>query len=244
MAFTQQGKGPALLMVHGLLADSRIWNRVVEALPPTLCTIRCDLPGHGRTPRRPLGSGKDYVLDLVELIGVLRLPAVHLVAHGSGCSIAAAVALRAPQVVRSLTVIDPVIPRSEAKESLEQTWHMEMLLQWLMVGHGSVVRRPEHVAAIQQAVAQQTHSRFAADSPPPTEQIASSSSDMARLSMLTCPVLTLVGSEAPGESRSMATTLYGRAPMFEFALVPNANRHSLLEAPAVVADLLQRFLTP
>lgn len=243
LSYQEAGRGEPLLLVHGLLADSRAWEPLEPLLTRQFRVIRCDLRGHGATPRRPPGDRRDHADDLVELMRHLNLSGVHLVGQGSGCGVAAAAAQRAPQSLCSLTVIDPAIPRTENSPDIALAWHLEMLMQWLSVGHGATVREPAHALAIRDVVMQQTHARFG-DSLPAAAPLGPglAQADMGRLRELDCPVLALVGTESDAESKAMTATLYGRAPHFQMALVPGARRHSPREAPAVVALLLEHFL--
>lgn len=53
---------PQLVLVHGWLCSTRVWDPVVERLSGTHRLIAHDQPGHGRTPRPPDGR---YDLDLL-----------------------------------------------------------------------------------------------------------------------------------------------------------------------------------
>lgn len=53
---------PQLVLVHGWLCSTRVWDPTVERLAATHRLIAYDQPGHGRTPRPPDGR---YDLDLL-----------------------------------------------------------------------------------------------------------------------------------------------------------------------------------
>ena len=44
------GSGPAVLLLHAGVGDSRIWDPQFRALTGEFTVIRCDLPGFGRSP--------------------------------------------------------------------------------------------------------------------------------------------------------------------------------------------------
>lgn len=64
--YGERGQGPCLLLIHGYLEDSRIWQDFLEHLPQTIRVITPDLPGHGKSGV----YGKEHGMD--ELAGALR----------------------------------------------------------------------------------------------------------------------------------------------------------------------------
>jgi 3-oxoadipate enol-lactonase len=107
LAVTESGAGPAVLFVHGMGLDQRMWRPqagTVSAAGRRVITY--DLRGHGRSgvPR----SGY-RVVDLAEeaigLLDVLGLERADVVGLSLGGSVAARLAVRRPERVRSVTVI-------------------------------------------------------------------------------------------------------------------------------------------
>lgn len=243
LAFEEAGHGPPVLMVHGLLSDSGLWARVAGKLASRFRVIRCDLKGHGRTPRRAKRTLAGDPADLIALMQALELPPTHLVSHGSGCMAAVRAAFQSPGRALSLAVVDPVVPRPKASRLIQDPWHVEMLLQWLSTGYGSLVRQPENVRLLEGAVAQQTLASLgpggdAGEGAGPEQPEA----DLARLGMLRCPLLALVGERESLENKALVATIFGEAPRFHLQQVRGARRQSPLEAPDLVAVLLERFL--
>jgi pimeloyl-ACP methyl ester carboxylesterase len=80
---------PALVLLHGLTFDRRMWYPVLDALPPSQHAIAFDLPGHGGSPAL-LRSGLAPVVDaLHEAIVEAGLESPILVGHSIGGPIAA-----------------------------------------------------------------------------------------------------------------------------------------------------------
>ena len=74
------GRGPAVVLVHAGIADSRMWDGQFEALAAAHTVLRYDLRGFGRTPPAP--GPFDHAGDLRALLDALGLARVALV----GCS--------------------------------------------------------------------------------------------------------------------------------------------------------------
>ncbi|HWI52982.1 MAG TPA: alpha/beta hydrolase [Symbiobacteriaceae bacterium] len=235
--YEESGDGFPVLFVHGRLNDSRLWAPVANLLSGRYRTIRCDMRPPGK-PHSP--SAADNAVKVLDLLNWLGLSRAHLISHGAGWSWAAGMAVQSPGRVMSLTVVDPVVPRTEQTNAIQEAWHLEMLLQWLSVSHGTSVRKPEHATALAAVVAQQTHARIA-DGEDPISAPAYGT-EMPPLEGVRCPVLALVGQDATAESKALVASVFGQAHQFQLCQVAGATRHCPVEAPRSVADHLERFL--
>lgn len=98
--------------VHGLGGSSRNWTDLAALLATRMPGLALDLPGFGRS--EPL-DGYDYRLDTAAvaltrfLTGLERGP-VHLLGNSMGGAITLLAAARAPQLVRTLTLVSPAVP--------------------------------------------------------------------------------------------------------------------------------------
>ncbi|WP_298801808.1 alpha/beta fold hydrolase [uncultured Pseudokineococcus sp.] len=105
-ASTVGEEGPRVVFVHGLFGQGRNWVTVARSLAggPRRVTV-LDLPDHGRSPR---SERVDY-LAMAERVAVeleeLGEPVV-LVGHSMGGKVAMQLALRRPELVRALVVVD------------------------------------------------------------------------------------------------------------------------------------------
>lgn len=104
--FTDNGKGQAVIFLHGFLEDARMWQGVKRYLPNTFRVICIDLFGHGQS------DGIGYIYRMEEMaeavesvIRTLRLRKVHLVGHSMGGYVALALAERNPDVIRTLSLV-------------------------------------------------------------------------------------------------------------------------------------------
>ncbi len=102
------GEGAPVLLLHGFGADLNSWMFTQPALADGRRVLALDLPGHGGSSRE-VGAGDAAMFgEAVEsFLAGLDLGAVHLVGHSLGGAIAASLAARRPDLVRTLTLIAP-----------------------------------------------------------------------------------------------------------------------------------------
>lgn len=105
--FTDDGKGPAVVMIHGFAAALETWTDVAKELGQTHRVITLDLKGFGWTDRpegdySPTAQAR-LVLALLDRRGVDRFA---VVAHSWGSSVALALARLAPKRVQRLALYD------------------------------------------------------------------------------------------------------------------------------------------
>jgi 3-oxoadipate enol-lactonase len=101
------GSGPAVLLLHAGVADSRIWEPQWRSLAQEFTVVRCDLPGFGRSP---LPEGEWVTAD--EVAGVLAAAGVQqaaVVGNSFGGRVALELATRHPQRVGRLVLFAPSI---------------------------------------------------------------------------------------------------------------------------------------
>lgn len=97
-----------IFLIHGFSADSSNWLRFVNELEGEYNFIVPDLPGHGETTRTlsldySIGRQAERVLNLANALGIEKF---HIAGNSMGGAISLAVALQAPERVRSLGLID------------------------------------------------------------------------------------------------------------------------------------------
>ena len=112
------GPGPEVaLFVHGMSGAATNWTDLMGELAPDFDCVALDLPGSGFSPppRRmsgySVGALAGTVIRLIEsLAQESGAGPVHLFGNSMGGAIAIRVAARRPDLVRTLTLISPVLP--------------------------------------------------------------------------------------------------------------------------------------
>jgi pimeloyl-ACP methyl ester carboxylesterase len=78
--FRREGKGPALLLLHGIAGSSKTWSGVMPLLAPDYTVIAPDLIGHGRSDKPlgdySLGAQASVLRDLLTMLGIERVTVV------------------------------------------------------------------------------------------------------------------------------------------------------------------------
>ncbi len=124
LSYEVMGEGPPVLLVTGIGADSLAWAFNAPMLMESYKVITVDNRGIGLSdkPQTP------YTIELMadDTIGLLRrLDAgpLHLVGHSMGGMISQQVALKAPELLRSLTLVTTIARVPPASELTLNLWN-------------------------------------------------------------------------------------------------------------------------
>jgi pimeloyl-ACP methyl ester carboxylesterase len=123
------GRGEPVLLLHGLGSCSLDWERQTPALEERYTVITLDVRGHGRSgkPRGPYSMSL-FARDVAHVLHELAVGPVHVVGISMGGMIAFQLAVDAPGLVRTLTVINSapaVVPKTVSQ------WLTVQLRLWL-----------------------------------------------------------------------------------------------------------------
>ncbi|RBY92700.1 alpha/beta fold hydrolase [Blastococcus sp. TF02A-30] len=97
--------GPRVVFVHGLFGQGKNWTTIAKGLSDGHRVTLLDLPNHGHSPWT---ERVDY-LDMAELVAEELAgygEPVTLVGHSMGGKVAMTLALRRPELLRALVVVD------------------------------------------------------------------------------------------------------------------------------------------
>ncbi len=113
--YEQHGAGPDLLLLHSLLTELTVFERVLPALAQRHRVTLINLPGFGRSAPRVLGSVGAYADHVAEVMAALKLPATtDVFGNGFGGFVALQLAIRHSRCFRRLLVADAVAVFPEA----------------------------------------------------------------------------------------------------------------------------------
>ncbi len=111
--YFQEGRGPDLLLVHGIGASVVSWAMTFAELKKTYRVTAVDLPGFGRSGRPTnIKYGLDQQADrLADFIRALKIQPTFIIAHSMGGAIAAWMAKRYPDTTRKMILLAPALNR-------------------------------------------------------------------------------------------------------------------------------------
>jgi len=112
LAYVEAGEGQPVVFVHGIPTDYRAWTGQIGPF-----SSRYHVISYSRRLARPNRNEMNYEkstvennsADLIGLIEKLRISPVHLVGHSYGGFAAAYCASTNPQLIRTLTLIEPAV---------------------------------------------------------------------------------------------------------------------------------------
>ena len=221
-------EGEAVVLLHGGLSQTSHWDtNILPAVEDSFHIYAYDRTGHGFTGDR---DGSFYfefqTAEAIEYLeDVVKEPA-HLIGYSDGANIALMVAIKRPDLVKSIV-------------SIAANYH-----------HSGIHPLPEFDGTI----AQEDRDEYAATSPdaPHTldEKIKKMSAiwklepDIAQsdLATIQCPVLVMAGDDDVVRHEH-TIDLFERLPLGQLAIVPGTSHGLVKEKPAIVQALIADFLT-
>lgn len=247
-AYSVEGSGPPLFLIHGVGASRRSWEGVIDQLRSSFRCISYDLRGHGRTPKLPPPYAlEDFVEDLEALRRELGIDQAHFAGHSLGGMIAPAYAHRYGAHVLSLALFSTAAFRSAEDRSKARQFVETMRTHGIGAVLESLKDRwftPEFAARHPDAIEQRMQLLRAMDQEVYVNTFAvyAESETAAWLPAIQQPTLVLTGEEdvscGPRLNRQIAAAL----PHAELQILPQLRHSILMEAPDRVAPLLLAFL--
>jgi pimeloyl-ACP methyl ester carboxylesterase len=120
LAYVEQGKGDAVVFVHGAFGDWRNWEGIRPLIAEKYRFVALSLRYH--YPNAWTDDGKNYSLaqhveDVAAFIRALDVGKVHLVGNSMGSRIIGHLALKYPELLRSVVLGDPFIVAPTSAEA-------------------------------------------------------------------------------------------------------------------------------
>jgi pimeloyl-ACP methyl ester carboxylesterase len=107
IAYQRSGAGPALVLLHGFICDSRAWSPQIDGLARDFDVIAWDAPGCGASADTPEEfTMAEYADCLAGFLDTLGVRAAHLVGLSWGGTLALEYYRRSPSRVFSLVLAD------------------------------------------------------------------------------------------------------------------------------------------
>lgn len=248
--YHESGAGPAVVLIHGLADDHRLWRYQRPALQDRFRTIGIDLRGHGRSSK-PAGpySVPMFAADVLALLDALEIERVALVGLSMGGGTSQTFALAYPDRVRSLALVstssefvqatrDRFHARAEQaeREGMVSDVVAPMVERWFTPRFRA--EHPDEVERTLATVRANDPFAFAASARANSERNWTD-----RLPEIKVPVLFIGGAEDPGDARRSAAIFERGLPNVETHILEDASHLLPVEKPEATNALLRRFLS-
>jgi len=244
---------PPVVLLHGIGASKDHWPRLARRLAEHVRVIAPDLPGYGESDVAGDLSMAGLADAVVDVLDALDLDRVHLAGSSMGGRIAALVAARHPERLRTLWLLAPAGAEGERpSELIEQFFagegvplfartaeEYETSVAFTMSRPPAIPRPALRVLAAESAAVWGHHRRrFAAL----TEELAFGETTEAVLDGVAVPTLITWGTEDRVLHPSGAATIAAAMPDATVRLMDGVGHLPMLEAPEPLAADYLAFL--
>jgi len=254
--YTVEGDGPALVLIHAGIADSRMWADQLPALAQDYRVVRYDVRGCGQSP----SPDEDYYDhdDLYEVLEALGIEQAVLVGASNGGRIAVDCALTYPNMVRGLVLVATGLSGHEPAAEIQQGWEAEDAAyeaggiypaaeQALRMWVDGPRRRPDDVDLfVRERVRKMLIATYEmVDAGEQAEAGELEPPALSRLAEIEAPTLTIVGELDFADIRALSDQIAARVPnarqvvMTGVAHLPNMERPA--EFNRIVLDFLAKI---
>ena len=105
--YTDSGKGPAVVLIHGFLENTTMWNVIIPELSKRNRVIAIDLLGHGKSDCIGYTHSMELFAETLEaVLKKVRIRKCILVGHSLGGYVALAFAEKHPKRVKGLCLMN------------------------------------------------------------------------------------------------------------------------------------------
>lgn len=245
--YTDQGNGPAVLLIHAFPLDHTMWKPQIDHLSGTFRVIAPDIRGFGGSSPASAWTIEEMCDDLCEFLDSLNVAACAIVGLSMGGYIALAFYAKYAPRVRQLVLANT---RARADNDAEKAARTEMIAA---LEQGGIAVLPDRMlprllkpnpsaeaARFLRALILRTDPEAAIYAVMAMRDRADASTVLHRI---TCPTLVIAG-EHDGiaridECRAMAEAV----PAGRFVQIPDAGHLSNVENPEAFNRALDSFLT-
>jgi 3-oxoadipate enol-lactonase len=255
MAVDTRGDGDAVVLVHGLGGSMNAWTPLLPALT-RYRTVRIELPGAARSKNAyamadsaPQGGHLSMdvlaqaVMRVCESLGLQR---AHFVGHSMGTIVCQHVAVKAPSLVRSLSLFgalaepgQPMRDGMTARASKARTEGMFDIAEGISdfaLSPSSKEAQPTTVAYVREGIAAQDAEGFA------RHCIALAQAKATTVELIRCPVLIVNGDEDQVTTLSGARALAARLTNARVETLSRCGHWPMFERVNESQRLLRDFL--
>ena len=255
ICYYDRGKGPVVVLIHGMFGDFLDWEPVLEPLAASHRVIALDLPGFGGSskPRREY-SAKFFVSSLREFFQELQLETFVLAGNSFGGQIAMLYALQHAESVSKLVLVNSggFKKHTAEEKALIEPRFSESILAGLTPGINALLFSTvfaKTTEASERYLAKQNSKLRRDDYPAYAYALASSirlsltTYLVERLPEIQCPTLLVWGEKDQVLPVAQAELAMTRLRNGQLKAIPGCGHAPQLECPAGFLLSVQPFLS-
>lgn len=122
------GKGKAIVLLHGYLETMEIWENTVTELSKKFRTVTLDLPGHGLSHFCEGSTTMEFMADCIKsLLDKLKISECFVVGHSMGGYVALAFAKKYPEMAKALCLFSSTPNADTEQKKKDRDREIEMI---------------------------------------------------------------------------------------------------------------------
>lgn len=259
--YTMHGRGTPIVFVHGGLADYREWIPTIEKLPTDYLAItysrRYNFPNQNALV--PDHSAVVEAEDLASLLRSLKVAPAHVVGVSYGAYTALLLALKHPELVRTVTLAEPPLMswlsdlpggRAAREQFMSELWDpagaafragdneraLRVTVDYFVGSPGAYDHIPPHFRTTLQGNIREWKALTTSREPfPPVTR--------AEVGLLTVPALIITGAKTYKIGQLIDPELARIIPSAEHIDIPDSTHDMCSEKPVACAEAINSFVS-
>jgi len=107
ISYTDSGKGPVVVLLHGFLENNHMWNEVIPIISKNKRVLALDLLGHGQSGCLGYIHSMEIMAEAVSaVLKSLRIRKITLIGHSMGGYVSLALSEKNPEMIRGLCLLN------------------------------------------------------------------------------------------------------------------------------------------
>lgn len=241
------GEGPAVVLIHGGLVDSRLWDDQMKAFAKHHRVVRYDLRGFGRSAAAP--EPFSHIEDLRALMDFLKIERATVVGLSLGGIIAADFALEHPDRVERLVLVGAGLRGDKQPPDKDVIRAYEAASKGIAEEFVNVTMKSGLYAAVREGTP--TYARLrqmmldnfkAVSTFRPGFLKYPETPTIERLGSIRTPTLVVIGGGDAQSLKNVADILAGQIPGARKVVIPGSSHHPPVERPKEFNNVVLGFL--
>ena len=107
ISYTDSGKGPVVVLLHGFLENKHMWKEVIPIISKNKRVLALDLLGHGQSGCLGYIHSMEIMAEAVSaVLKSLRIRKITLIGHSMGGYVSLALSEKNPEMIRGLCLLN------------------------------------------------------------------------------------------------------------------------------------------